>query len=185
MEKMSRYDLEHIARHDNDPRVRMAALGESIEIEDQYFVQKESGVFDDEYYESESETYYSGGFSISEKLKEAKEEPNPLFKSSKIDRAILSDDKILKDESGTKVGTLSKALLSDDQVIKDASGDKAGRITQSFWDKDKQIIKDSSGDKMGEIKTNFWGDRIIEDDKGDTVGTVRKNIWGKTVIKKD
>lgn len=110
---------------------------------------------------------------------------NPIFNAYKIEKAILSEDKIFIDKSGRRLGTLSKDLFSEDQIIKDASGNTVGRIAQSLWDKDVQVIKDSEGNKIGEIKNDLFGNRVIVDDEGDKVGTIKKNILGETVIEKD
>jgi len=109
---------------------------------------------------------------------------NPFLQAKKIEKAIFSDDRILRDDSGGKIGRLEKAIFSNDQIIKDKEGDKVGRIEQSVWDKDKQIIKSADGEKLGEIKTDIWGNRVITDSKGNKVGKIEKNIWGETVIKK-
>lgn len=132
-------------------------------------------------------TYDSGSYyldSSSNLTSTSEPKTNPMFETSKIDKAILSDDKILRDSSGGKIGKLEKAIFSDDQIIRDSSGKKAGRIEQSTWDKDKQIIKSADGKKEGEIKTDFWGNRIIVDKDGEKIGRIEKNIWGETVIKK-
>jgi hypothetical protein len=132
-------------------------------------------------------TDYSGSYysdSTSDFNSTSEPEVSPIFKATKIDKAILSDDKILRDSSGRKIGRLEKAILSNDQIIRDSSGRKVGRIEHSIWDKDKQIIKGTDGEKEGEIKTDFWGNRVIVDSKGEKIGKIEKNIWGETVIKK-
>ena len=106
-----------------------------------------------------------------------------FFRTTKIERAVFSDDRILKDEMGGKVGTLSKAIISDDQIIKDASGNIVGRITQSIYNEDVQVIKNDSGNKVGEIKSDVFGNRIIIDSKGGRIGTIKKNVLGETTIK--
>lgn len=121
-----------------------------------------------------SGSYYSDSTSNLNSISEP--EVSPIFKAEKIDKAILSDDKILKDSSGKKIGRLEKAIFSNDQIIRDSGGKKGGRIEQSIWDKDKQIIKGADGKKAGEIKTNFWGNRIIVDKDGKKIGTIEKNI---------
>ncbi len=136
---------------------------------------------------STASTDYSGSYysdSTSDFNSTSEPEVSPIFKATKIDKAILSDDKILRDSSGGKIGRLEKAILSNDQIIKDSSGGKVGRIEQSIWDKDKQIIKGANGEKEGEIKTDIWGNRVIVDSKGEKIGKIEKNIWGETVIKK-
>jgi len=112
-------------------------------------------------------------------------EVNPIFSATKIGKAILSDDKILRGSSGEKVGRLEKAIFSNDQIIRDSSGAKAGRIEQSIWDSDKQIIKGADGEKEGEIKTDWLGRRVIVNADGEKIGRTEKNFWGNTVIKKD
>lgn len=115
---------------------------------------------------------------------ESERDQNVFLKTAKIEKAIFSDDKILRDSSGGKIGRIEKAIFSDDQIIRDGGGKKAGRIEKSIWDSDKQIIKGADGKKEGEIKTNFWGDRVIVDKSGKKIGKIEKNIWGETVIKK-
>lgn len=113
------------------------------------------------------------------------EKVNPLLKTKKIEKAIFSDNKILRNSSGGKIGRLEKAILSNDQIIKDSSGNRAGRIEQSIWDKDKQIIRGVNGKKEGEIKTDILGNKIIVDENGKKVGKIEKNIFGETVIKEE
>lgn len=135
-----------------------------------------------EYSSDNSGTDYSNPTYVS--TSSSKTKTNPLFEVKKIDKAILSNDKILRDSRGGKIGTLEKAVFSNDQIIRDISGKKAGRIEQSVWDSDKQIIKGVDGKKEGEIKTDFWGNRSIVNSEGKKVGIIEKNIWGETVVKK-
>lgn len=127
----------------------------------------------------------SGGYSSGVATYSDTKKVNPLLEAKQIHKAMLSDDKILRDASGKKVGTLEKAIFSNDQIIRDSSGRKVGRIEQSAWDRDKQILKGADGEKEGEIKTDFWGNRIIVDSDGKKVGKIKKNLWGETVIKKE
>lgn len=131
---------------------------------------------------------YSGsseyGYSSDSSVGASSDRTNPLFQAKHIEKAIFSKDRILRDDSGNKIGKLEDAIFSKDQIIRDKDGSKVARIEQSVWDKDKQIIKGSDGKKEGEIKSDFCGNRIIVDSDGKKVGKIEKDICGKTVIKK-
>lgn len=114
---------------------------------------------------------------------------SPFFRIHQIDDAIFSDDKILRDKSGKKIGALSKPLIGEGQLVEDASGRKVGKIEPSLWNKlcneDVQNISDSLGKKIGTIETNIWGSRVVKSSDGKTVGKIEKDIFGQTKIKKD
>lgn len=129
----------------------------------------------------------SGGYlptTRTTKRKDYQGKASPVFRTHKIDNAVFSGDKILREKSGKKIGTLSKPLIGEGQIVKDASGKKVGKIEQSLWNRETQIIKDSSGKKVGTIETNVWGSRVVKDSDGKTVGEIKKNIWGETVVKR-
>ena len=128
-------------------------------------------------------------FSSKEKQKGKNEDLSPVFQAHTIEKAILSDDKILRDSSGKKVGSLEKAIFSNDQIIRNSDGRKVGTIEENILDKalwglNTQSIKDANGKKIGEITTDIWGSRVITDKDGKEVGLIRKDLFGDTVIDK-
>lgn len=65
--------------------------------------------------EEEKEAKYAGhGYSSSSYQIQQGKEVNPIFRTSKIDKALFSDDKILKDKDKT-VGKLTKGGLFDSE----------------------------------------------------------------------
>jgi len=113
-------------------------------------------------------------------------ETNPLFKTYQIDDAPFSNDKILRDRSGKKVGFLSKPLIGEGELIKDIYGKKVGKLEKSIWNSNVQIVKDSSDRKIGKIETDLWGNRVIKDSEGKTVGRIEKSFLGRTrVVRED
>jgi sporulation protein YlmC with PRC-barrel domain len=133
---------------------------------------------------------YESGISISyssSQEKQIERNSSPFFEARTIEKAILSDDKVLRDSSRKKIGFLEKAIFSNNQIIRDSEGKKVGSIEESILDKavwglNIQTIKDSKGKKIGEISTGFFGDRVITDSRGKKVGTIRKGFLGETVI---
>lgn len=114
---------------------------------------------------------YQGSSSSRSRRTESQPESNPLFRASRVESTLPPSNKLLKDSSGSHIGTLREdPLFGRTQLIDDPSGRTVGKIKPDPFFEGKQIVEDASGRQIGSIEDNWKGDRVVKDKDGREIG---------------